>query len=239
MSLLRHKTILLVYVSDNIISIMNVGFLIPIVCFWHTITTEVSKYKQDAPTNNIVSFIHCITFILHYNYEYNLEYATHISIGFYIYDLLYIFSRIYRSSANHEAKNEFKKRTPFIIHHLAGMYVLNASLSGEGQEHILYAYNILEKSNIMIYISYHLHKEYAHYLRLNILSEFAQLLIYSYYRLFQLSLYIYDNQIQFFRFQYITQFLIIALYCMGYAWSYNLIQKNRTNFYAVKPRNND
>jgi hypothetical protein len=218
---------------------MNVGFLIPIVCFWHTLTTEVTKYKPSAVTNNIVSFIHCISFILHYNYEYNLDYATHISIGFYIYDLLYIFSRIYRRSANHEAKNEFKKRAPFIIHHLAGMYVLNASLSGEGQEHILYAYNILEKSNIMIYISYHLHKEYAHYLRLNILSEFCQLLIYSYYRLIDLSFFIYNHQIQFVRYQYVTQFLIIALYCMGYAWSYNLIKKNRANFYAVKQRNSD
>ena len=218
---------------------MNVGFLIPIVCFWHTLTTEVTKFKPSAVTNNIVSFIHCISFILHYNYEYNLDYATHMSIGFYIYDLLYIFSGIYRCSLNHQAKNEFKKRAPFIIHHLAGMYVLNASLSGEGQEHILYAYNILEKSNIMIYISYHLHKEYAHYLRLNIFSEFAQLLIYSYYRLIDLSFFVYNHQIQFFRYQYVTQFLIIALYCMGYAWSYNLIQKNRTNFYALKQRNND
>lgn len=218
---------------------MNVGFLIPIVCLWHTLTTEVSKFKQGPVTNNIVSFIHCISFILHYNYEYNLDYATHMSVGFYIYDLLYIFSGIYRCSANHAAKHELKKRAPFIIHHLAGMYVLNASLSGEGQEHILYAYNILEKSNIMIYISYHLHKEYAHYLRLNIFSEFAQLLIYSYYRLIDLSFFVYNHRIQFFRYQYVTQFLIIALYCMGYAWSYNLIQKNRTNFYALKQRNSD
>jgi hypothetical protein len=218
---------------------MNVGYLIPLVCFWHTLTTEVSKFKPSAVTNNIVSFIHCISFILHYNYEYNLDYATHMSIGFYIYDLLYIFSGIYRCSANDQAKNEFKKRAPFIIHHLAGMYVLNSSLSGEGQEHILYAYNILEKSNIMIYISYHLHKEYAHYLRLNIFSEFAQLLIYSYYRLIDLSFFVYNHQIQFFRYQYVTQFLIIALYCMGYAWSYKLIEKNRANFYALKQRNND
>ena len=218
---------------------MNISYLLPILCFWHTITTEVSKYKQDAPTNNIVSFIHCISYIVHYNYEYNLDYATHMSIGFYIYDLLYILSRIYRTSGDHNAKNEFKCQTPFIIHHLAGMYVLYSSLSGESQEHILDAFNILEKSNIMIYISYYLHKEYAHYLRLNIFSEFCQLVIYSYYRLFGLSLYIYDNRTQFFRFRYITQFLIIALYCMGYAWSYRLLLKNRTNFYALKERNTD
>jgi len=218
---------------------MNVSYLIPLVCFWHTITIEVSKYKPSAVTNNIVSFIHCISFILHYNYEYNLDYATHISIGFYIYDLLYIFSCIASTSTTTTASKEFKRRAPLILHHLAGMYVLNASLVKESQEHILYAYHILEKSNIMIYISYHLHKEYAHYLRLNIFSEFCQLLIYSYYRLFQLSLYIYDNQIQFFRFQYIIQFLIIALYCMGYVWSYNLMKKNRANYNAVKQRNND
>jgi len=162
-----------------------------------------------------------------------------MSIGFYIYDLLYILSRIYKTDGDHDTNNEFMRYTPFIIHHLAGMYVLISSLSVESQEHILYAFHILEKSNIMLYISYHLHKEYAHYLRLNIFSEFCQLIIYSYYRLFELALYIYDNRTQFFQFRYITQFFIIVLYCMGYAWSYRLLRKNQANFYALKRRNND
>ena len=154
--LLRHKTILLVYVSNHIVSTMNLGYLIPIVCFWHTISTQIAKYKPPAITNNVVSFIHCISFIGHYHYDYNLEYATHISIGFYIYDLFYICSCIFASTST-STSTEVKHRAPFILHHLAGMYILNACLGEESKTHILYAYHILEKSNIMLYISYHLH----------------------------------------------------------------------------------
>jgi hypothetical protein len=213
---------------------MNVGFLIPIVCFWHTVSTEIAKYKPPAITNNIISFIHCISFIGHYHYDYNLDYATHISIGFYIYDLFYIWSCITTATTTTTASKEFKRRVPFILHHLAGMYILNASLREDIQEHVLYAYHILEKSNIMIYISYHLHKEYAQYVRLNIFSEFAQLLIYSYYRLIELSLFVYYRRTHFFQFPYMIQFLITAVYCMGFMWSYNLVRKNVRNFYSVR-----
>jgi len=215
---------------------MNLSYLIPIVCFWHTISTEIAKYKPPAITNNIVSIIHCISFIGHYHYDYNLDYATHISIGFYIYDLFYIWSCITTATATATttASKEFKRRIPFILHHLAGMYILNAALREDIQEHVLYAYHILEKSNIMIYISYHLHKEYPHYVRLNIFSEFAQLMIYSYYRLIELSLFVYYRRNHFFQFPYMIQFLITAVYCMGFMWSYNLVRKNVRNFYSVR-----
>ena len=205
---------------------MNIGYLIPLVCFWHTITTEISKHKDAPMTNNIVSLIHCVSFIAHYNYSYNLDYAVHISIGFYIYDLLYIFSCLYRKRTN----DEFKRHTPFILHHIAGMYIFNSTLTGESQEHILYAYNILEKSNIMLYVSYYLHKQYSQYAQLNTLSNFIQLLSYSYFRLIQLALYIYNNRGPFFQFQFMTQFLITAIYCMGVVWSHRLLKKNMANY---------
>ena len=205
---------------------MNIGYLIPLVCFWHTITTEISKYKDAPMTNNIVSFIHCVSFIIHYNYSYNLDYAVHISLGFYIYDLLYIFSCLYRKPI----KDEVKRHAPFIIHHIAGMYVLNSTLTGESQEHILTAYNIIERSNIMLYVSYYLHKQYSQYSHLNTLSNFIQLLSYSYFRLIQLSLYIYNNRGPFFQFHFMTQFLIIAIYCMGVVWSHRLLKKNIANY---------
>jgi hypothetical protein len=204
---------------------MNIEYLLPIICFWRTISTEISKHKENSPaiTNNFVSFIHCISYLVHYNYDYNLDYAVHMSIGFFIYDLIYIFSGLDR------------KQTPFILHHIAGICILNSTLTSvEVQQHILYAYHILEKSNIMIYISYYLHKQYAEYVRLNMISNFMQLLVYSYFRLIQLSLYIYSNKVQFFQFQFMTQFLIVAIYCMGLAWSHRLLKKNIANFYIVR-----
>ena len=204
---------------------MNIEYLLPIICFWRTISTEISKHKENSPaiTNNFVSFIHCISYLVHYNYDYNLDYVVHMSIGFFLYDLIYIFSNLDR------------KQTPFILHHIAGICILNSTLTSvEVQQHILYAYHILEKSNIMIYISYYLHKQYAEYVRLNIVTDFMQLLVYSYYRLIQLSLFIYNNKVRFFQFQFMTQFLIVAIYCMGLAWSHRLLKRNIANFYILR-----
>ena len=59
---------------------LDISQIIPLVCFWSTVTNEVSKYKQEVVSNNIVSFIHCLLFMAHYNYDYNVNYATHMSI---------------------------------------------------------------------------------------------------------------------------------------------------------------
>jgi len=218
---------------------MNVEYLLPIICFWRTISTEISKHKENSPAiiNNFVSFIHCISYIVHYNYDYNLDYAVHMSIGFFIYDLIYIFSNLNRTCQTQtrtQIKNDLKQQAPFILHHIAGICLLNTALTSDAnQQYILYSYHILEKSNIMIYISYYLHKQYAEYVRLNIISNFMQLIVYSYYRLIQLPLYCYNTKQLIYQFHFTTQFLIAAIYCMGLAWSYRLLIKNIANFYIV------
>ena len=138
---------------------LNIGYIIPLICFWHTITNEISKYKHLDISNNIISLIHCLLFMVHHDNDYNVEYAVHMSIGYYVYDLIYIVSCIYKS----RSKDELNRRYPFIIHHFIGLYLLNACISetGESKFHLLYGYNLLEKSNIMLYVSYYLHKEYA------------------------------------------------------------------------------
>ena len=220
---------------------MNIEYIIPLVTFWHTISTEFMKYQSPAIANNLLGFIHCLSFIGHYNYDYNLDYAIHISIGFYTYDLFYIFSQIYAASAararaktmscdrTETPTQTIKKHTPFIVHHIVGMSILYATLAGESREHILGGYIILEKSNIMIYVSYYIHKQYAEYQRLNGLSEFIQLLFYSYYRLIALSLFLYDNRDAFFQFHFTTQLMILGIYGMGFAWSTRLLKRNIAN----------
>ena len=217
---------------------MNIEYIIPLVTFWHTISTEIKKYQPPAIANNLLGLIHCLSFIGHYNYDYNLDYAIHISIGFYTYDLFFIFSQIYAAAAAARAKmtscdrdldQTLKKHTPFIVHHIVGMSILYASLAGESREHILGGYIILEKSNIMIYVSYYIHKQYAEYQRLNGLSEFIQLLFYAYYRLIALSLFLYDNRDTFFQFHFTTQLMILGIYGMGFAWSTRLLKRNIAN----------
>jgi len=209
---------------------LNIGYIIPLVCFWHTITNEISKYNEELISNNIVSLIHCLLFISHHNYQYNLDYATHMSIGYYTYDLIYIFTCIYKS------KDEFKRRFPFIIHHFIAIYLLNlnALQMRESKHDLLHGYNILETSNIMLYVSYHLHKKYENYLHLNIISEFFQLLWYSYFRIIVFSSYIYTNKTFFFHYHLVTQFIVIILHCMGIVWSYKLVKKNIKNFNVLK-----
>ena len=211
---------------------LNISYVIPLICFWHSITNEISKYKQLDVSNNIVSLIHCLLFMVHHDNHYNVEYAVHMSIGYYVYDLIYIISYLYKS----KSKDEFYRRYPFIIHHFIGLYLLNASISdhGESKFHLLYGYNILEKSNIMLYISYHLHKECANYFHLNVISEFFQLLWYAYYRIIKFFLFGFNNKTYFFQFRYPTQVAIVILYFMGIVWSYKLIKKNIKNFNMIK-----
>jgi hypothetical protein len=214
---------------------LNIGYIIPLVCFWHTITNEISKHTtQESISNNMIGLIHCLLFTAHHNYDYNVDYAVHMSIGYYIYDLMYIITRIY----NVKSKDEFERRFPFIIHHLIGIYLLNASQTGESKYHILYGYNILETSNIMLYVSYHLQKKYANYLHLNIISECIQLLWYSYFRIIKLSSFIYINKTFFLQFQFITKSVIIILHFMGILWSYKLFKKNIKNFNLLKEIHN-
>jgi len=157
-----------------------------------------------------------------------------MSIGFYIFDLIFILTTIYNNWKFQLVQSESVRYLPFIIHHLITFYLLNASFQNENKELILYGYNILETSNIMIYITYHLHKEYANYLTLNIISEFIQLLWYSYFRIIQFSLFIYYNKIQFFNFCLVTQLFISGLYFMGVLWSYKLLKKNIKNYTTLK-----
>ena len=72
----------------------NIGHIIPIICFWNSILKETLKYRQESTAKNIVHLIHSLIFILHHNYNYNIDYTIHISIGFYAYDLMYIISSI-------------------------------------------------------------------------------------------------------------------------------------------------
>jgi hypothetical protein len=209
---------------------LNIGYIFPLVCFWHTITNEISKYKQTDTSNNIVSLLHCLLFIGHHGYNYNVDYAVHMSIGYYMYDLIYISSCVYK----HRSKHEFNRRYPFIIHHVIGIYLLNACISdtntGESKISLLYGYNLLETSNIMLYVSYHLHKEYPNYLHLNMISEFLQLLWYSYFRVINFLQFVVRNKNHMYEFCYVTQFFIAMLYFMGIIWSYKLLNKNIQNF---------
>ena len=225
---------------------MNLEYIIPLITFWHAISSQNAKYSPPEITNNMVSLIHSISYIAHYNYDYNMNYAVHASIAFFIYDLLYILRRIfvfYRHNRDHpeddrphpcKYKDEFNKQLPFIAHHISAVYILYSAINITKGHFILDAFLILEKSNIMIYVSFHIRKQYREYMQINAISEFIQLITYKYYRLFVLSVFIYDHRIALFTYPYITQLLILLVYLMGYAWSYRLLKKNIANYDVIR-----
>jgi len=224
---------------------MNIEFILPLVTFWNAISSHFTKYRPPEIANNAVSLIHSVSFIAHYSYDYNIHYTVHTSIAFFTYDLFYILRHVFISyryrhrrddhrDDPHPHRDELNKRLPFIAHHIAGIYILYSAITFTNGLAILDAFLILEKSNIMIYVSYHLHKQYREYTRINAISEFVQLMTYTYYRLFALSLFIYERRQTLFTYPYITQFLILLVYSMGYVWSYRLLKKNIANYGVIR-----
>lgn len=219
---------------------MNIEYIIPLVTFWHTISTQIAKYTPLQLANNAVSLIHGVSFIAHYSYNYNIYYTVHASIAFFIYDLFYILRYIFviyrRDDDNHplKYKDELNKKLPYIAHHIAAIYCMYSAMTLDNGDKIIDSIFILEKSNIMIYVSYHLHKQYREYTRTNAISEFVQLMTYTYYRIFVLSRFVYDSRASVFTYPYITQFLILLVCSMGYAWSYRLLMKNIANYDMIR-----
>lgn len=87
---------------------MNVEYIIPIMTFWHTISIQIAKYKSPQLANNAISFIHCVSFIAHYKYDYHLDYTVHASVAFFMYDLLYMAHRIYKQKETTNSRNKYR-----------------------------------------------------------------------------------------------------------------------------------
>ena len=224
----------------SFIQAMNIEYIIPLVTFWHTISSQIAKYSPPEIMNNAVCLIHGVSYIAHYSYDYNIHYTVHASIAFFIYDLFYILRCIfviYRSDDDHHPlryKDELNKKLPYIAHHIAATYCMYSAITIANGDKIIESLYIIEKSNIMIYVSYHLHKQYREYTRTNAISEFVQLLTYTYYRIFVLTQFVYDSRVSVFTYPYITQFLIFLICSMGYVWSYRLLMKNIANYDVIR-----
>jgi len=213
---------------------LNIEYLIPILAFWHTISSEIHKYKETANVaHNMVNAIHCMLYIIQYNYSGTMNYAIHVSTGFYIYDLLHLLRSIYDDTAQTHRKRFIHQRTVYVIHHIIGIYLLYDTLYNDNTEIILYAYSLTEISNIMLYVSYHLHKEYPTYKRAISLSQFIQFLWYSYFRIILGSIFVYQNKDHFLQYSFVIQSCIMSLYIMSIAWSYILLKKNIANYLSL------
>ena len=193
----------------------------------HLLLQELIKYKKEEVSKNIIHFIHGLIFIACHNYNTDMIYITHVSIGFYIYDLIYLFTYVLK------CKDKVKQQLPYIFHHIITINILYFSLYNVYFVSILNGYYIFEMSNMMLYISYHIHKEYKNQ-KLIFITDFIQLIWYSYFRIFKILSFSYDVRYEIYEQTTILKIMLFIIYLMGLSWSYNLSIKNINNFRSYK-----
>jgi hypothetical protein len=148
-----------------------------------------------------------------------IPYLIDLSIGFYIYDVFFIFFKLLIQ------KDKFLKHIPYLIHHSLAFFGLFLAKDIQLQNYTLTYYYLLEYSNFMIYISYHINKRYPEYKNLVLVTQCFQYIWYSYFRIGRFIIYttqISDVILE----QHISIYLVLlALFSMGLIWSYNLFLK--------------
>jgi len=202
---------------------VNLLYLFPIITCWHSVASQLTKYTSADMANNSISFIHCMLYLIHYHYEYNLDHMLHVTIGYYMYDLLYQVTTIRRYTSS-LSMSENALHSSLIVHHLMGIFIIMETFTSDYKFIFLSGYTIMELSNVMLYISNYLHNEYN---KTNIIiaTDFVYFLWYSYFRVIRLSGLIYENKDPFFEISVMSRLFIIMLYLMGVAWSCNLFVK--------------
>ena len=116
-----------------------------------------------------------------------------------------------------------------MIHHILTIIVWYNTMYN-GKKQILWeGYYILEKSNIMLYVSYHFHKEYKNNKVLLYVTDFIQLIFYSYYRVIVILFYMYSVRYEIYEEGLIFTASLALIYLMGIVWSYKLVAINIKN----------
>ena len=224
---------------------MSLSCIIPIMAAWHLSFMEISKHKSEAVSKNLNHLLHSLIFIAHYANDYNLSYATHISIGFYLYDTVYLMQSamqlfcvasvekiMQKATATEATATEAtaKATAPYLLHHAITIYLLNLAITEPVYAaSMLHGCYILEASNIMLYVSYHVRKEHADRKELIMLSELVQLGWYTYYRIFKLTAFLYTIRAEAFQLGIGGCAMLATVYAMGVLWSYKLLIKNMRN----------
>lgn len=202
-----------------------ISHLIPIIATWHLVYREICKYKPENVSKNITDLLHSTIFLLHYNNEYDLSYATQVSIGFYIYDSMHMLK--------FEPLNRIAKH---MLYHALTTYMLNVSITvpKDTADSILYAYSILEMSNIGLYANKHITKEFGDKAALILVCQAVEFMWYAYFRVFKLTAYMMKISADAFSLGIEVCIILAMIYGMGLVWSYKLLMVNVRNKVQLK-----
>lgn len=219
-------------------TMLNIFYIIPLITFWNSVSSEISSHIDNKTiTNDIVSAIHCLAYIIHYNYYYNMDYMIHASFAYFIHDLIHIFSCLPHVYSV-KPRSEYLTNCVYIGHHLLGLYLLDYVYTSPDKYLLLSAYHMLELSNITLYISLVVSETtYASNFTIMAITELVHLLWYSYIRVFIGTLFVYHNFDYFLQLSRFNQFSMFMLYALGICYTYLLVKRNIDNVYTFRTKN--
>ena len=207
---------------------LNYYYIVSFLGLWHLLFLGFCRLINDNLSKNIVHFIHALIFVLYYNTNYDKSYLIDLSSSFYIYDLFYIILQII------QLKSSIYTQGPFVVHHIIAIYGLHLSSLHTLSEFILKLYYILENSNFMLYIAYHVNKTCKKDTYFVKFVELIQYFWYTYFRVVYFTLFIISNINTIVAHKDIVPHIVlIILYSMGLFWSYKLFIKNTQNFALI------
>jgi len=164
--------------------------------------------------------------------ENNMEYFVHMTMGYFIYDLMKLLYYNYTIRMVAASKNvEVRQTFVYILHHVVTIYLIGLIFTKVGYPPILYSIYMMEASNVMLYVSYQLHKEYKHRQDLIAISEGVQLISNCYYRVYFVNVFIYEHrEYLMYKAGIVEQLCVATIYFMGMIWTYVLFLKNIQNY---------
>jgi len=203
---------------------LNYYYTVIFLGFWHLLFAGLQRFLDNNISKNVVHFIHALLFVIYHNTNYEKSYLIELSSSFYIYDLFYIILQLIQFKASVYVQG------PFVLHHIIAIYGLYLCSLDILSELILQIYYILENSNFMLYIAYHVNKTCTNHSYIVKSVELIQYVWYTYFRVVYFTSFIIININQIYLdASLLSHILLATLYAMGLFWSYKLFIKNIKN----------
>jgi len=209
----------------NVSIMYSLLFLLFSIGGWWTAFHYIRQYwnQNTAIVKNAVHFIHALFFIVFYkgsNTPIAITNSVLCSIGFYCFDTIYLLRQCTLDVIN------VKRNAVYLVHHTIATYGLWLAFIDHYRHEILHFYYLLEYSNFLLYISYHMHKAYPEYKNAILVSECFQFVWYSYFRIVRFVLYFVQVRNDYFEINHLfIQIGLILLFVMGIFWSLSLFKK--------------
>ena len=206
----------------------NYLFITSLFAIWQISFLGLIKFADINISKNILHFIHALIYVIYYKTEYDKSYLIDFTASFYSYDLIFIMSQIIKKKAT------FNTHGAYIIHHIIAIYGLYICSMDISSHFILMMYYILENSNFMLYVAYHVNKSYYKHTYFLRIIELLQYLWYTYFRVVYFSKFLINEIHEIYSHKIIlSYFLLASLYLMGVYWSYKLFLKNIKNISLI------